>query len=171
MNPSNPTRNTARMDNPYLSRYRGEVIDVEDPKSIGRIKVKVPEVLGDVDSGWALPAFAVTGGGSGLFAVPPVGAGVWVEFEGGDPSRPVWAGGWFAEGSTPADATPEKIMIMTPGGHVITLDDEGGKVEITESGGAKIVLDANGIELSMGSQKIVIGSSSVTINDGALEVI
>ena len=68
----------------YLGRYRGEVLDVEDPKSVGRVKVRVPEVLGDVDSGWALPAFAATGDGSGIYAVPPVGAGVWVEFEAGD---------------------------------------------------------------------------------------
>lgn len=170
MNPRDPGNSGARLSGRHLGRYRGEVVDVEDPKSIGRVKVKVPEVLGDVESGWALPAFAFTGDGSGMFAVPPVGAGVWVEFEGGDPARPVWVGGWFAEGAPPEGATPEKIILQTPGGHIITLDDEGGKLEITESGGASILLDSNGIELAKDGQKIVIGSSSVTINDGALEV-
>ena len=154
----------------YLGRYRGEVLDVEDPKSIGRVKVKVPEVLGDVDSGWALPAFAVSGDGSGIYAVPPVGAGVWVEFEAGDLSRPVWVGGWHKDGGLPKDATPKKFVLQTPGGHTLTLDDDGGKVEIKESGGNTITMDSNGIELKAGGQKVLIGSSSVKINDGALEI-
>lgn len=154
----------------YAGRYRGEVLDVDDPRSMGRVKVRVPEVLEEVESGWALPAFALGGDGSGIWAIPPVGSGVWVEFEGGDPSLPVWCGGWFAEGAVPEGASPEKIVIRTPGGHVLTMDDEGGTVEIAESGGATIVLSSDGIELAKGGQKIAIGSSSVSINDGALEV-
>jgi uncharacterized protein involved in type VI secretion and phage assembly len=154
----------------HFGRYRAQVVDVDDPRSVGRVRLQVPELLGDVESGWALPAFATSGDGSGMFAVPPVGALVWVEFEGGDVSRPVWVGGWFAEGTAPDGASPEKIVIRTPGGHVLTLDDDGGKLEIVESGGATITLDSSGIELAKGGQKVVIGSSSVTINDGALEV-
>ena len=154
----------------YLGRFRGEVLDVEDPKSIGRIKVKVPEVLGDVDSGWALPAFAATGDGSGIFAVPPVGAGVWVEFEAGDLARPVWVGGWYAEGSIPDKAGPKLFVVQTPGGHVVTLDDDGEKIEIKESGGNSIVMDSDGIVLKVGGKKVEITSSAVKINDGALEV-
>ena len=170
MIPADPTRAAARFAGRHFGRYRGQVVDVDDPQSVGRLKVKVPEVLGDVDSGWALPAFALPGDGSGMFAVPPVGAGVWIEFEGGNLSRPVWAGGWFAEGAAPDGAAPEKLILQTPGGHVVTLDDDGGKVEITESGGASIVLDSNGLELAKDGQKIAITSSSVSINDGALEV-
>ena len=91
----------------YLGRYRGTVLDVDDPKSLGRVKVRVPEVLGDVDSGWALPAFAATGDGSGIYGIPPVGAGVGVEFEAGDLARPVWVGGWYADGALPEGAGPE----------------------------------------------------------------
>ncbi len=165
-----PAGGIRRLNGRYLGRYRGEVLDVEDPRSMGRIKVRVPEVLEEIDAGWALPSFPVSGDGSGLFGVPPVGALVWVEFEAGDPSHPVWVGGWFAEGSLPEGATPEKVVIRTPGGQVVTLDDEGGVVEIAESGGATIKMDSNGIELSNGGQKVLVGSSSVTINDGALEV-
>ena len=98
----------------YLGRYRGEVLDVEDPKSIGRVKVKVPEVLGDVDSGWALPAFAASGDGSGIYAVPPVGAGVWVEFEAGDLGRPVWVGGWHKDGGCPRTRRPRSSSSRRP---------------------------------------------------------
>jgi uncharacterized protein involved in type VI secretion and phage assembly len=163
-------RGTPDRSGRYLGRYRGEVLDVEDPKSLGRVKVKVPEVLADVDSGWAWPAFALSGDGSGIYAVPPVGAGVWVEFEAGDLSRPVWVGGWHAEGGLPAEASPQKLVIQTPGGHTVTLDDEGSTLVIKESGGNTITMDSNGIELAVGGQKVTIGSSSVKINDGALEV-
>lgn len=154
----------------HLGRYRGEVLDVEDPKAIGRVKVKVPEVLGDVDSGWALPAFAASGDGSGIYAIPPVGAGVWVEFEAGDLARPVWVGGWHKDGALPTDATPKKFVIQTPGGHIVTLDDDGSKVEIKESGGNTITMNSDGIELKVGGKKVEITSSSVKINGGALEV-
>lgn len=167
---SDPITGLAGRGGRHLGRYRGEVVDVDDPRGIGRLRLRVPEVLSDVESGWALPAFPVTGKGVGLFAVPPVGAGVWVEFESGDPARPVWAGGWFAEGSAPDGAAPGVLVVATAAGHTITLDDEGGSVTIADSGGARIVLDANGIELAKGGQKVVVGSSSVTINDGALEV-
>jgi len=163
-------RTNAERRERYLGRYRGEVLDVEDPKSIGRVKVKVPEVLGDVDSGWALPAFAATGDGSGIYAVPPVGAGVWVEFEAGDLARPVWVGGWHKDGGLPTDATPKKFVLQTPGGHVVTLDDDGTKIEIKESGGNTITMNSDGIELKVGGKKVEITSSAVQINGGSLEV-
>ena len=50
MNPLDSSTSGARLAGRHLGRYRGEVVDVEDPKSIGRVKVKVPEVLGDVES-------------------------------------------------------------------------------------------------------------------------
>jgi phage baseplate assembly protein gpV len=167
---TDPAAIAPRRGEPHLGRYRGTVVDVDDPKALGRIRLRVPEVLGDVECGWALPSFAVTGDGSGLFAIPPVGAAVWVEFESGDLARPVWVGGWFADGSVPQGAAPDRFVLATPGGHVVTLDDDAGSVTITDSGGATVVLDASGIELAKGGQKLVIGSSSVTINDGALEV-
>lgn len=167
---TDPTGVAPRLGGGHFGRYRGEVADVEDPKGIGRLRARVPEVLGDVETGWALPSFPASGDGSGVFAVPPVGAGVWVEFEGGDPARPVWVGGWFPEGAVPEKATPDKIVVATPGGHVVVLDDDAGSVTITDSGGARVVLDSNGIELSKGGQKVVVGQSSVSVNDGALEV-
>ena len=72
----------------FYGKYRGQVSDVSDPKRIGRLRAKVPAVLGSTDSGWALPCMPYGGLGVGMFNVPPVGAGVWVEFEGGDPSYP-----------------------------------------------------------------------------------
>ncbi len=79
----------------YYGKYRGIVEDNEDPENLGRIKALVPEVLGDVKSGWALPCVPYAGEGSGQYFMPPAGAGVWIEFEAGDPSRPIWSGCWW----------------------------------------------------------------------------
>lgn len=157
----------------HYGKYRGIVVDNEDPNNLGRIKARVPEVLADVETGWALPCAPYAGNDEGLFAVPPVDAGVWIEFEAGDASRPLWSGCWWGDGQLPDQATPPIKVLKTASGHTITLDDTEGseKIEITDKEGSKIVMDQSGIELSKGSQKVKVAQSSVTVNDGVLEVV
>ena len=83
-------------NNRFLGKFRGRVVDNADPLQIGRITAQVPDVLGDVPSTWALPCLPFTGRGSGQYVVPQVGAGVWVEFEQGDPSFSIWTGCWLS---------------------------------------------------------------------------
>jgi len=90
-------RQAAERTERYYGKYRGIVTDNEDPRGLGRIRARVPEVLGDVETGWALPCAPYAGDGSGQFTVPSPGAGVWIEFEAGNvefegPSKTVtWA--------------------------------------------------------------------------------
>src|SRR3954451_14938145 len=86
-----------------FGKFRGTVSDNQDPRHQGRLKVQVPEVLGTVDSGWALPCVPYAGDKSGVHTVPSVGAGVWVEFEAGDVSRPIWVGCWWGSDKVPED--------------------------------------------------------------------
>jgi phage baseplate assembly protein gpV len=174
-----------RPDDRHLGKFRGLVTDVDDPNQAGRLRALVPEVLADVPTGWALPCAPYAGKATGLWAIPPVGTGVWIEFEAGDPSRPVWTGCWWGDGEAPAESV-KQLVIQTPGGHVVRIDDDAGTVEIGEAGGgkiamasdsitlesngAKVVLDSKGVELSAGGKKILVGSASVSINDGAMEV-
>jgi hypothetical protein len=72
----------------FFGVYRGVVIDNLDPLNKGRIRVKVPQVLLDEVTGWA---WAIHQPGV-LRLTPPVGEGVFVMFEGGDPSFPIWLG-------------------------------------------------------------------------------
>jgi uncharacterized protein involved in type VI secretion and phage assembly len=155
----------------FYGKYRGTVSDDQDPRDQGRVRARVPEVLGDEESGWALPCAPYAGDGVGFFTVPQPGAQVWVEFEAGDPSRPVWSGCWWTEGQVPASAKAGQKVWKTAAGHTITLDDDGSKIEIEDGGGAKVVLDASGVEISKGGQKVAISSGSVSVNDGALEVV
>jgi len=69
--------------------YRGTCLDNMDPMARGRVRVRVPEALGDRDSAWALPCRALGAPGG---APPAVGSAVWVMFEAGDPNRPVVLG-------------------------------------------------------------------------------
>ncbi len=166
------------MSSQFFGKYRGTVTDIQDPLMTGRIKAKVPDVMGDQESGWAMPCAPFGGSGMGFFALPKVGAGVWIEFEHGDSDYPIWTGCWFGSASEmPSDLlTPpyKKVMIKTEGGHSIILDDTPGMGGITlqTSGGQKIVMNSMGIEIDNGTGgKIKMSGPQVSVNDGALEVI
>jgi uncharacterized protein involved in type VI secretion and phage assembly len=164
----------------FFGKYRGTVTDNKDPLLIGRIRANVPDVTGDADSGWAMPCAPFGGSGVGFFAVPAEGAGVWIEFEHGDPDYPIWSGCWF--GSV-ADLPPtllvppppyKKVMVVTEGGHSILLDDTPGIGGITleTADGAKIVMNALGVEISNGlGASVKLEGPQVSVNEDALEVI
>ncbi|HKR66716.1 MAG TPA: phage baseplate assembly protein V [Thermoanaerobaculia bacterium] len=161
-----------RVEARYYGKYRGQVTDNEDPDDLGRVKAKVPALLGDEELGWALPAFAYGGTAEqGFFAVPDVDAGVWIEFEGGHLSHPIWTGTWYPSGAIPESAKATKKVLKTTAGHKIVFDDDGESLEITDSSGNTIKMDSAGIEIAdANGHTIKMTSSSVTINGGALEV-
>jgi hypothetical protein len=66
--------------------YRGVVTTNSDPENLNRIKVTVPQLTGDAETNWVYPfdnSYPYT---------PAVNSGVWIQFEAGDPSYPVWSG-------------------------------------------------------------------------------
>lgn len=105
------------MDEKYYAKYRGQVIDNKDPNGLGRLKVQVPSVLGDVTDSWAMPAAPYAGPQVGFFFLPPIGANVWVEFEGGDHTLPIWTGGyWTTKDDLPlSPAGPDTKVLRTEG--------------------------------------------------------
>jgi hypothetical protein len=89
----------------YYGKYRGTVINNIDPEQRGRIMALVPDVLGIIPSSWAMPCVPIAGKQEGVFVVPQIGAGVWIEFEQGDPDYPIWVGGfWGAFAEVPTAA-------------------------------------------------------------------
>ncbi len=155
----------------FYGKYRGVVTDNDDPKGLGRVRVKVLDVLGDQESGWALPALLYAGDGVGLYLIPPTDAFVWVEFEHGSPDYPVWTGCfWLADSAVPEEASGPSIKLFKTDIATITIDDDEGSITIENEAGMKIVIDSNQIEISNGSKKITFSSNSVSVNDGALEV-
>lgn len=76
----------------FYGKYKGWVLDNNDPKMQGRIRAEVPYPLGPgVKSVWALPNLP-----PGHFEIPEEGDGVWIEFEAGDPKKPIWSGVWYS---------------------------------------------------------------------------
>lgn len=156
--------------NRYFGKYRGLVSDVDDPEGLGRIVAQVPEVYGNEDSPWAMPSVPFAGNSHGLVLLPEVGDGVWIEFEAGDISRPVWTGCWWAGGELPSPGGTATRLLATTGGHQLILDDQNDKIQLLHSGGAEITMTSSDITLKSGSAKIVLSSSGVSINDGAMEI-
>jgi uncharacterized protein involved in type VI secretion and phage assembly len=165
---------------PYYGKYRGVVTENEDSdqkqgKKLGRIKARVPDVLGDKETGWALPCVPYAGKDVGLFLMPPKNASVWIEFEQGDTDYPIWSGCFWAEGEIPVTPyTPDKKVIKTGAG-TITLNDSSGDggitIEMNKDPKLKIVLDKNGIEITSGKgASVKLKDNKVTVNDDALEV-
>lgn len=154
----------------YFGKYRGLVRDVDDTEGLGRIVVQVPEVYGDADSPWALPCVPFAGSGHGWVCLPEVGDGVWIEFEAGDPSRPIWVGCWWAADEMPDPAAAQVRVWATTGGHKIILDDDNNELKVLHASGAELTMTSSDITLKKGSQQVVISASSVSVNNGALEV-
>lgn len=157
----------------FIGKYQATVIDNDDPRGLARLKVEVPEVFGDETTGWALPCSPYAGQSAGFAAVPPVGSLVYVEWPAGDTTRvPIWSGGSWADGEGVPDAGPDVLVLVTPAGHKIELKDSAGSesIEVTAVSGASVLLNPNGISIEFGSQKIALTAASISINDGALEV-
>lgn len=162
----------------YFGKYRGRVEDNIDPLLMGRVQVSVPAVLGAGTLSWAMPCTPYAGNQVGLFTVPPVGANVWVEFEGGDPDYPILGGCFWGTGEVPA-APPIPFVKVLKTDHVeMKLDDTPGAGGFTlevmppvAPAPIRISCTVAGVEISVGGAKIALDPVRVSINDGALEVI
>ena len=155
----------------FFGKYRGTVSSVDDPEKMGRITANVPAVYGeDTESPWALPCVPFAGPGHGLVLLPEVDDGVWIEFEGGDPSFPIWSGGFWARDEMPEPGADQVRALVTRAGHQLVLDDDEGKLQLIHSGGAELTMTDNDITLKIGSTKIVLSSAGVVVNNGAFEV-
>jgi uncharacterized protein involved in type VI secretion and phage assembly len=158
-----------RLRTRFYGKYRGIVSDVD--ASTMRIKAKVPAVLGESDSAWCMPCVPYAGPNVGFAFLPETGSGVWIEFEGGDVSYPIWVGGYWRDGEIPTDAASDVKVLVTAAPHELKLDDGQGSITLTDPNGNTVTLDSSGITLANGqSISIVVSSSSVSVNDGALQV-
>ncbi|MCC7564811.1 MAG: hypothetical protein KO206_00825 [Methanomicrobiaceae archaeon] len=158
----------------YFGKYRGKVESNLDPHLQGRLQVSVPGVLGEGRLSWAMPCVPYAGPGVGIFAIPPVGANIWVEFEDGDPDYPIWSGCFWGLGEAPAmPAVPDMKVIKTEQVTVAINDLPGiGSITIETATGMKIEIGVAGIEITNGmGASLKLTGPQVSVNDGALEVL
>jgi len=163
-----------------MGKYRGTVVNNIDPMQIGRLQVLVPDVSGILLSSWAMPCVPVAGIQTGMYAVPIIGSGVWVEFEQGDSDYPIWVGGfWGTAAEVPAlalavpPAVPG-ITFQTPLQNGLTISDvpgpTGGILMKTPTG-ALISISDVGITITNGKgATISMVGPTVDINVGALTI-
>jgi len=154
----------------YYGKYRGVVADVDDPENMGRITARIPEILEDQVSPWALPAVPFAGPSHGLVLIPEVGDGVWIEFEAGDLSRPIWTGGWWASGELPDPGATKTRVLVTSTGHQFVLDDENKEIHLLHSGGGEMVMTDQDITLTMGQSEAKLTSDQISLKIGTTEI-
>ena len=164
----------------YLGKYRGTVLNNIDPQQIGRLLVQVPDVEALLPSSWAMPCLPAAGLAEGYFHVPPIGAGVWVEFEHGDPDYPIWTGCFVGAVSD----RPPASMLVPPGVSGFTIGTKlqntmmvsdlpgpTGGILLKSATGASITVNDTGIYIQNGKgASIVMTGPTVTVNQGALVV-
>jgi uncharacterized protein involved in type VI secretion and phage assembly len=169
----------------HFGKYRGTVTDNRDPKQKGRVKVSVPSIMPPSLDVWAMPCVPYAGKDVGLSAIPGVGAGVWVEFEGGDISYPIWVGCFWADGEAPQGANPD-IKFFKTEQLGLRLDDSARQASLSADSGASVTLTTEavtaagqskhtvspkGVSSEIMSKKTELTSASFNVNSGALEIV
>jgi hypothetical protein len=147
----------------YFGKYRGEVTDTADPTARGRVKVRVPSVMGDREV-WAMPCAPYAGDGLGFFAIPPAGTAVWVEFEGGELNQPIWAGCFWRDGEIDSADAVEKVFFLKTPGVTIRVDNDSGEVVIESSAGAKVTLSQSGVKIEATQIELSANGGSATLS-------
>ena len=177
-----------KVERRYFGKYRGTVVDNQDPSKLGRLKLQVPSVLGsDVVTGWAMPCTPYGGAADvGFLYIPAVGSGVWAEFEEGDLEFPIWCGTFWSapngdselpkpnkgsDGTEESDIQdpPTSKIIKTAKGHTLQFEDADGSemvLLVEGSQGHFLTMDQNGITLTdSNANKIEMTSDGTTVTD------
>jgi uncharacterized protein involved in type VI secretion and phage assembly len=156
-----------RLRNRFYGKYRGTVIDVD--ATTMAVKAQVPAVLGTQASGWCQPCVPYAGPQVGFCMLPDIGSGVWIEFEGGDVSFPIWTGCYWVSTDIPSSADAAVKSIITTAG-TLAFDTNAGSITITGSQDQTVTLDDQGVTITDGSGSVAVATSGVTINGGAMVV-
>lgn len=167
----------------FYGKYRGTVINNIDPQLLGRLLVEVPDVLSLAPSSWAEPCVPLagpTGSPMGAYFVPPIGAGVWVEFEQGDPDHPIWVGcRWGGQSDVPPLAlaglpVSPSIIFQTMMQNTLAISDlpgPTGGIMLKSTTGAMILVNDLGITITNGQgATIMMTGPTITVNEGALVI-
>jgi uncharacterized protein involved in type VI secretion and phage assembly len=158
-------------------RFYGVVIGVvtnnQDPKDMGRVKVKFPWLSESGESNWARVASPMAGKERGLYCLPEVDDEVLVMFEHGSVERPYVVGAlWNGKDAPPeknSDKKNNKRLLKSRSGHVITLDDTEGAEKISiadKSGNNTLVFDtkANTVTLTSGKDLAIQAKGNISLS-------
>jgi len=151
----------------YYGIYRGTVESVEEGDNLGIISVKIPDVFGPTHTvSRVRPCSPFAGDKHGFVAIPEPGDGVWIQFEAGKTSLPVWIGFWWASGEIPEPKGKLVRSFITTKGHKVVLDDDQDEVTLLHSGGAKMKMTGSDVKITIGNASIEMSSSEIKLAVG-----
>jgi len=160
------------IESKFYGKYRGIVTKIGTSRNdVGVISVKIPDVFHEVEIPLAQPVLQFAGKDWGFAAFPKEGDGVWIEFEGGNQSKPIWTGGyWFTKNEMPNSVDWDTISLVSRFGHKIIMDDKNKKLSLVHSSGPEINLTADKIIFKVGNTEVVISKTGLKINEDLFEV-
>lgn len=146
----------------FYSIYRGMVMDNNDPNHMNSLQVAIPEIQGGIIV-WALPFGQHGGLKTGFkYLAPEIGDTVYIMFEYGNPSKPLWTYHGFGLEQVPEELDdPNKMGIITPNGNMVILDETSGELNIFTEG--SITIKSNKvIQFQNGSNEGLIKINELT---------
>jgi uncharacterized protein involved in type VI secretion and phage assembly len=178
--------------------YTALVTDIKDPDGQGQVKVKLPWVADD-NGGyevWARLAVPMAGNNRGTWFIPDPNDEVLVAFAGGDPRLPCVIGVLWNGRDKPPETMDgagnnfkktirsrngvkitlddsdgrEQLTLETPGGQKLTLQDGPGSIELRDSSGNSIKLEAAGITLTAAGKLTIQANTMMEVNTGLVKV-
>ena len=175
-----------RNEGRYFGKYRGLVNDNKDPLKLGRVQATVPSIPG-MKVNWALPCAPYAGDQVGFYTIPPIGALVWIEFEGGDPTYPIWSGCFWNTGQVPTEVgtnsdDPSQVKVFKT--RVVSLwvddTDQKGQVQmiykdpkLSDPVTVTVIMDATGLAVSVqgskGTSKFNMTPEDINTDSATLE--
>jgi len=182
----------------FYGAYPALVKDIKDPDGQGRVKVSLPwspDGSGGTFEAWARLTTMMAGKNRGSWFIPDESDEVLVIFIGGDPRQPAIVGALWNGKDTPHESMDgskknnvksirsrngvkitlddsdgrESLVLETPGGQKATFKDGPGSVEIVDSNGNSIKLEAAGVTITA-SAKVTINAGMMAVSAGMLTV-
>jgi Type VI secretion system/phage-baseplate injector OB domain len=153
------------MSGSFPGIYRGTVINNIDPDFKGRLNLAVPDVTSLIPTTWAEPCVPLagpTGPPMGVFMVPPIGTGVWVQFIHGDPDYPVWMGCYWG---APSDVPPLAKAGIPASPSIVLQSLTQNSIVISDVPGP-----AGGIMIKVAASVIMITTDGITITAPKLQI-
>jgi hypothetical protein len=158
-------------NNHLFGKYRGLVTAVEEGDLLGFISARIVPYGEEITIDKLRPCSPFAGAGHGLVALPEVGDGVWVEFEGGNPSLPIWSGFWWADDEIPEPKGPLIRTFITTAGHKLILDDDGNEVKLLHKDGGEMTMTDSDITIKIGESSITLTSDDITLKSGSTSTV
>jgi uncharacterized protein involved in type VI secretion and phage assembly len=184
----------------FSATYIAEVVSVQDPDSLSRVQVRLPNFDGVADQDaavWARVAVPFAGSRRGAFMLPDVGDEVLVSFINRDPRFPVVVGGlWNGNAGPPetlggsGDRIDRWTIVGKAGSRIAIVEESPGQAvisfatpngvsgELTDKGGGKIEFKGAGTTITVDSSgvsvqtpaKVKVQASQVEVTAGMVTV-